>query len=198
MTSPRLNRLTGDPLHLCYEYYLRDVWVDRGGRPILNSIHVVESHPGYLVFDSVLRDRETSSTFRSNPNLFLIPHFRIHKLRRTCNGHQSLHKPSPSTGPTNPDPDSQPWNSEYSPFNSKAASHIPKKNVSRPPTRFQNLLQILPTILMRRLMILQLLLQIRDLPRSLGALARESFVHRVDGDVDEPARAIIRIWIYIA
>lgn len=60
------------------------------------------------------------------------------------------------------------------------------KTSSSPP-RLQNLLQILPTILMRCLMVMQLLLQIRDLSARLGTLTRKTLINRVDGDIDEPA-----------
>lgn len=39
---------------------------------------------------------------------------------------------------------------------------------------------------MRRLVVMQFLLDAGDLIRCLGALARETFVDRVDGDIDEP------------
>ena len=54
------------------------------------------------------------------------------------------------------------------------------------PTRLQNLLQILPTLLIRRLMVLQLLLQIGDFRSRLAALARKALVHRIDRNIDEP------------
>lgn len=67
------------------------------------------------------------------------------------------------------------------------SSHIPSSTFcSRPPTRFENLLEILPTLLVCRLVILQLLLEAGDLRGGLAALARKTLVDCVDGDVDEP------------
>lgn len=60
-----------------------------------------------------------------------------------------------------------------------------KIEVSR-PTRLQNLLQILPAVLVRGLVVMQLLLEIGDFRRRLRALAGKTLVHRVDGDIDEP------------
>lgn len=54
------------------------------------------------------------------------------------------------------------------------------------PTRLQDLLQVIPAVLVRRLMVMQLLLEIGNFRRRLGALAGKTLVDGVDGDVDEP------------
>lgn len=59
-------------------------------------------------------------------------------------------------------------------------------NISRPTPRLQNLLQILPAVLVCSLMVVQLLLQVCDLSRGLRALAGETLVDRINGDIDEP------------
>lgn len=57
---------------------------------------------------------------------------------------------------------------------------------SRPTTRLQNLLQVLPAVLVRSFVVVQLLLQAGDLSSGLGALAGKTLVDCVDRDVDEP------------
>ena len=53
--------------------------------------------------------------------------------------------------------------------------------------RLQNLLQILPAILVRSLVVLQLLLEIDDLRGSLGALPNKALVDSIDGNIDKPS-----------
>lgn len=67
------------------------------------------------------------------------------------------------------------------------SSHIPISTFcSRPPTRLEDLLEVLPTLLVCRLVILQLFLEVGDLSGGLAALARKALVDCVDGNVDEP------------
>ena len=67
------------------------------------------------------------------------------------------------------------------------SSHIPISIFcSRPPTRLENLLEVLPTLLVCRLVILKLFLEVGDLSGGLAALARKALVDCVDGNVDEP------------
>jgi hypothetical protein len=67
------------------------------------------------------------------------------------------------------------------------SSHILISTIcSRPPTRLENLLQVLPTLLVCRLVILQLLLEVGDLSGGLAALTRKTLVNCVDGNIDEP------------
>lgn len=67
------------------------------------------------------------------------------------------------------------------------SSHIPISTFcSRSPTRLKNLLKVLPTLLVCRLVILQLFLEVGDLSGGLAALARKALVNCVDGNVDEP------------
>jgi hypothetical protein len=67
------------------------------------------------------------------------------------------------------------------------SSHIPISTFcSRPPTRLENLLKVLSTLLVCRLVILQLFLEVGDLRGGLTALARKALVDCVNGNVDEP------------
>lgn len=62
--------------------------------------------------------------------------------------------------------------------------------LSRTTTRLQNLFQVLPAVLVRRLMVVQLLLQIGDLGSGLGALTGKTLVNSIDGDIDEPSPVV--------
>lgn len=59
-------------------------------------------------------------------------------------------------------------------------------SLSCPTPRLQNLLQIIPAILMRRLMVMQLLLEVGYLGRSLRTLTGETLVDSINRDIDEP------------
>lgn len=61
-------------------------------------------------------------------------------------------------------------------------------NISRTSPRLQNLLQILPAILMCSLVVVELLLKVGNFRSGLGALAGKTLVDCVDGNVDEPER----------
>ena len=57
---------------------------------------------------------------------------------------------------------------------------------SRPTSRLENLLKVLSGVLMRRLMVMKLLLQVRDLRAGLTALACKALVNGIDGNINEP------------
>ena len=74
------------------------------------------------------------------------------------------------------------------------SSHILIPRIcSRPPTRFENLLQMLPALLARRFVILQLLLEVGDLSSGLAALTRKTRVDCVDGNIDEPGMGNVSV-----
>lgn len=63
-----------------------------------------------------------------------------------------------------------------------SSNHI----TSRPTSRLEDLLKVLPGVLMCRLMVMKLLLQVRDLRAGLAALACKALVNGIDGNIDEP------------
>lgn len=66
------------------------------------------------------------------------------------------------------------------------SSHILIPTIYSRPPRLENLLQVLTTLLVRRLVILQLLLEVGDLSGGLATLAHKTLVDYADGNVDEP------------
>lgn len=67
---------------------------------------------------------------------------------------------------------------------------------SRFPTRLDDLVNMLPTILMRRLQVVQLLVEIGDIRFQLRRLGREPLLHVVRGTEHEPASQAIRISLF--